>query len=691
MNGVKNRGLAVGMDWEDESIDEGPFGSRQVAGRPARRGRERVATAELGNQMGLELDGLDQASRVTLQPADRPSDGAVELLAQLEADVAAAGGAWKPGPEEAGAVGRTMFDLPSSQDNSITVLLPDEQLNALPSQALLRIRSRDGHTYIGTVVAGPFHEPDALRADSSLLVTVVTRSAIFVPPYHGRVQVEILGEELANGKLVPPRLRPQPNSAVVPLTTEEVVAVLHAEGDLQIGQLVGLEAVNVGIPSFNKAVLPRHTAILGTTGSGKSTTVARLVEQAQASGCAVVLLDVEGEYTRLHEPTDDPTMLAALGQRGLAPRGVEGVTLYHLVGRETANPEHPRLRPFSLQFARLSPYAVAEILDLTEPQSDRFHTAYEVASAILRDLDIFPERGQADQERQAQELDLFERGYPRLQLEHLIDAASACLATLEVEKPKGKNQEAPEPDFNPRSNDFKSSEARSRLLTRAATRKTSSPISWRTLLSKLWRLWRLKVFDAPDGVARPLSYKALLREGQVAILDLSDTGSPELNNLVIADLLRGIQEAQDQSYAAYDEARRRGWATGAPARTLIVIEEAHEFLSAERSEKMPILFQQVARIAKRGRKRWLGLVFVTQLPQHLPRQLFGLVNSYVLHKISDPRVVDTLQRTVSGIDQALWGRLPGLAPGQAIVAFPHLARPLLVAVDPAVAKLRLVE
>jgi DNA helicase HerA-like ATPase len=42
------------------------------------------------------------------------------------------------------------------------------------------------------------------------------------------------------------------------------------------------------------------------------------------------------------------------------------------------------------------------------------------------------------------------------------------------------------------------------------------------------------------------------------------------------------------------------------------------------------LFQQVARIAKRGRKRWLGLVFVTQFPQHLPRQVFGLVNSYIL-------------------------------------------------------------
>ncbi len=113
--------------------------------------------------------------------------------------------------------------------------------------------------------------------------------------------------------------------------------------------------------------------------------------------------------------------------------------------------------------------------------------------------------------------------------------------------------------------------------------------------------------------------------------------------------------------------------------------------SLERVEKMPVLFEQVSRIARRGRKRWLGLVFVTQLPQSLPRQVFGLVNGYVLHKIGDPQVVTTLQRTVSGIDPALWKRLPGLAPGQAIVAFPHLARPLLVAMDPAPSQLRLVD
>ncbi|MCC7106761.1 MAG: ATP-binding protein [Chloroflexi bacterium] len=576
-----------------------------------------------------------------------------------------------------GSVGRTMFDLPTSADNSVTVLLPREHTRQVPSQALVRILSRDGRNYLGTVVAGPFHEPDALRADSHLLVTIVTRSGIFLPQHHGRVQVEIMGEELENGTLVPPRFRPLPNSPVERLDDAEVGAVLHTAGEIALGQVAGQEAVDVGIPATDKAVLPRHTAILGTTGGGKSTTVARLVQQAQRAGCAVVLLDVEGEYTSLHEPTEAQPMLVALERRGQTPAGVENVTLYHLAGRETANPDHPNRQEFSLQLARLSPYTVAEILDLSEAQTERFFTAYDIASAMLRQLGIFPAKGQPEQERLAQDLDEFERGYPRLTLTRLIDAASACLCVLDKD----------EDNFSPRDSVF--APARDELLKRARTRKPTSSISWRTLLARLWRLQRLKVFDREP--ARGLAYKRLLRPGHVSIVDLSDTGSPALNNLVIADLLLGIQEAQDDAYETYERARRNEQQEASPARTLVVIEEAHEFLSKERLTKMPTLFQQVARIAKRGRKRWLGLVFVTQLPQHLPNELFGLVNSYVLHKISDPGVASELQRTIPGIDEALWRRLPGLAPGQAIVSFPHLTRPVLVAVDPTPARLRLVD
>ena len=109
------------------------------------------------------------------------------------------------------------------------------------------------------------------------------------------------------------------------------------------------------------------------------------------------------------------------------------------------------------------------------------------------------------------------------------------------------------------------------------------------------------------------------------------------------------------------------------------------------SRKMEVLFQQVARIARRGRKRWLGLAFITQLPQHLPDEVLGLINGWVLHKISDANVVGRLRRSIGGISESLWRQLPSLASGQAVVSFTTLTRPLLVGIDPTPCKLLMVE
>ncbi len=605
-----------------------------------------------------------------------------DFLQRLDADIESSGGELIPDADREGAIGATMFDLPNSEDGTLTVLLAKENLQRAPSQALVRIKSQDKRNYLGIVANGPFAEPDSLRGDSHMLVTVATRGGIYLPPYHGRIQVSILGEEQADGTLKPPRLRPLPNSPVFALDDTESAAVLRSEGDISLGMVVGYDEVPVGIPSTLKSVLPRHTAVLGTTGSGKSTTISGFVQQAQAAGMAVVLLDVEGEYTFLHEPTEDPQMLSALDERGLKPRGIpkDRMTVYHLVGRETANPGHPNRREFSLQFARLSPYTVKEILGLTDAQTERFLKAYDVAKEVLRDLDIFPKRGDREQERLAVELDEFERGYPRLTLSIMMDVVGACLA------------KADKSEITPYGKQLSSDQGKEALVKRVkSTDLPSSAVSWRALLGRLARLNRLKVFDAPSKAARPLNYKELLRPGSVSIIDLSDSGMSELSNIVIADLLRGIQQEQDDAYEKFEKAREQGSEASPPARVLTIIEEAHEFLSAERIDKMPILFEQVARVAKRGRKRGLGLVFVTQLPQHLPRQVFGLVNSYLLHKITDPQVVSNLKRTVSGIDDSLWRQVPGLAPGQAIAAFPHMTRPLLVAVDPSPAKLRLID
>src|SRR5207248_2108970 len=135
-----------------------------------------------------------------------------------------------------------------------------------------------------------------------------------------------------------------------------------------------------------KEVLPRHTGILGTTGGGKSTTVANLVSQLQAAGAAVILLDTEGEYTEMDQPTEDVRMLEALAQMGRAPEGIPNTDLYHLVGRTCSNPYHPRIRAFSPRFADISPYVAQDIFDLNEAQEERFQKALDVTVRALDEL-----------------------------------------------------------------------------------------------------------------------------------------------------------------------------------------------------------------------------------------------------------------------------------------------------------------
>jgi uncharacterized protein len=572
-----------------------------------------------------------------------------------------------------GAVGRTMFDTPGAQDGSVTVLLPKDTIREVPIQSMVRIISEDERRYLGIVTSGPFAEPDGLRADANVIVTTSVRGGILMPRYHGRIQVELLGQEVG-GRLVPPRFRPLPNSPVHVLGPQEKLAALHPDGDLRLGVLMGDPDVTIGIPSERKSVLPRHLAVLGTTGGGKSTTIGRLISQAQAAGIAVVLLDTEGEYVQIGEPTQDGAMLAALERQRIKPVGVPNTRLYHLVGTDTANPGHRRRVEFGLSFSALSPYTVAEIVNMSDAQQERFLRTVDVAKQVLRDLKIFP--ATADQERQVWELNEFEEGYPTLTLSKIIDLANVFLAVAD-------NASTDDLDlYNP---EFRSPEAMAAILKRVKATKPTHAVSWRATLARLWRLHRMKIFDqrrnpAPD-------YEAMLSPGQVSIIDLSGTDSPMINNIVIADMLRNIQRSQDAAYRSWE--RHEG--NDQPRKVLVIIEEAHEFLSADRIAKMPILFEQVSRIAKRGRKRWLALTFVTQLPQHLPREVLGLVNNHVLHKITDEAVLRSLRHVIPGIDEGQWRRLPALAPGQAVVSLTHMARPLLTAIDPAPCRLRMVD
>lgn len=639
--------------------------------------------------LGADGDGAQSVTPAVPRapaPATQAFSGE-DLTARLDREFEESGPEFEEPAEFVGSTGRTSFDLPSSKDNLIVVLVRPEDIEDLPSQALVEIRSRadgDGRTYRGIVVAGPFYEPDGLRADAPLVVTTAVRGAVFIPRYHGRVMVEVIGE-VADDRLVPPRRRPHPNSPVFVLDEDETARVLGIVGDdhdIVVGTVVGHEDLEVRYPSAGrraKGVLPRHTGILGTTGGGKSTTVSNQIAEWQRAGMAVVLIDTEGEYAAINEPTEDPVMLAALDRRGQAPAGIPNTRLYHLVGREPSNEYHPNRVPFTLPFDRLSPYTVVEILDLTPAQQEVYLKAYEITRKLLMEFKLY---GTTDAEREALvELDEMERAFPTLRLSMMYDVVQACAAAVSKDLDgDGKLNVGfiRTPEFFKDKSKFLSGIQREN-----PEKAQSDKRSWRKVQGSLGQMMRLGIFDNPEAEA--LEYDALTEPGRVSIIDLGDTDSPQINNLTIAEILRGTFEQQNANYEAAqdgDDPMRR---------VVVVIEEAHEFLSAERVSQMPVLFQQVARIARRGRKRWLGLVFVTQLPQHLPNEVLGLINNLILHKITDDNVIGRLKRLVGTIDEGLWTRLSTLASGQAVVRMESMTRPLLVAMDPTACKLRMVD
>ncbi|MGH2599611.1 MAG: helicase HerA domain-containing protein, partial [Dehalococcoidia bacterium] len=524
-------------------------------------------------------------------PQSGEGDGASPVpeaaRAALLEEIDALGGPLVERPEDAASAGRTMFDTPGSEDQTLTVLVPRERMRSLPSQALVRIESReDGRTYLGVVVAGPFAEPDGLRGDAPVVVTAAVNGGMFLPRYHGRVHVEILGEQTSrvsgaqppsgggwgrganrrleptkgwggaarvsqlNEALVPPRYRPLPNSPVFPLSAAETAHVLKAGGDVRLGLAVGHDDVAVAIDSRRKDLLPRHTGILGTTGGGKSTTVAGLIARLQASGVAVVLLDTEGEYTHLNEPADDPTMLAALYRLGLREAGVPDTHVFHLVGRETANPEHPDVRPFRLRFSDLPAEAVMELLELTDAQRDRYWLAYDTTKALMRELGAFPRPDHPADQQALLTLDELESGYPGMTLGSVLDVATAFLRALGKKQeggarrskaqslvPDGDTQAANDDDpqpLRPVSPLFQRPEHLQRLKQRVAAARgdTGNESSWRALLARLRQLERMRVFD--NERARTLPVAEMLATGRVSIIDLHDSDSPAVNNIVIA-------------------------------------------------------------------------------------------------------------------------------------------------------------
>jgi hypothetical protein len=131
------------------------------------------------------------------------------------------------------------------------------------------------------------------------------------------------------------------------------------------------------------------------------------------------------------------------------------------------------------------------------------------------------------------ELDEMEQGFPRMTLQHLYDVVRLCADRVAREDLDNSVRSVRTAEF--RSN----AEVVKRLIN--AENGLTNVFSWRKVQGNLARLLRLGIFDNP-GSAWP-DYQHMTDPGRVTIVDLSDTDSPQINNLVIS------QSSEDSNYS----------------------------------------------------------------------------------------------------------------------------------------------
>ena len=111
---------------------------------------------------------------------------------------------------------------------------------------------------------------------------------------------------------------------------------------------------------------------------------------------------------------------------------------------------------------------------------------------------------------------------------------------------------------------------------------------------------------------------------------------------------------------------------------VLVLEEAHNFVSESNTEDSSISRTVFEKIAREGRKYGLGLVVASQRPSELSKTVLSQCNSFIVHRLQNPEDIRYFRDVVPGIYKPIFDQLPALAPQTALVLGECVSAPMLV-------------
>lgn len=382
----------------------------------------------------------------------------------------------------------------------------------------------------------------------------------------------------------------------------------------------------------------RHLAILGSSGAGKSWSVARLVEEAAEYNSKVVLFDATGEFYTLSKGTRH----VYIGRDPNPRKNSHEVTVpfFHLtegdlfaIFRPSGPSQGPKLRAAikSLKLARLVP-ALAPDGTIVKAHKSKveFQKQYEKHLAVLENP--------------------------------LADFDIRCLARQIQNECVDPQRSAIEPLVwgGPNANDYSMCVPLINEIQDVVQSPSLGPIFNPGKVPSLFKEVLAFLDDPTVSVLRiSLKYLSFYHHAREIISNAIGRHFLEL--------------------ARSGRFRRRP--------LLVVLDEAHQFLnSALENGDLRHPLDSFALIAKEGRKYWITVCLATQRPRDIPEGVLSQMGTLVVHRLINDRDREIIERASGDLDQAAANLIPTLAPGEAVLIGMAFPQPLLVKVEPPVNK-----
>lgn len=460
------------------------------------------------------------------------------------------------------------------------------------------------------------------------------------------IRVQLVGESI--GTVFERGIGRHPNvNDEVHIVTERDLSRIYGSpgaGHVTIGRLSSAESVSVRV-DISKLVT-RHSSVLGSTGSGKSTTVASLVRSIVAGddggaypSARILMLDIHGEYG---EALADVASVFRVGSK----RG-----------------EHELIIPFWA----LEPRELLEFLTggLSDDKVLHFYDKIVALKTASLQNGTFP-----GATRESLTIDT-PIPYSLHQLWYdMIDVELRTFEGPNRDKPALEEAGDPKTMTPPRYRPHAMGAA-GPFLNTAAPGVRRQLVALRSRMMD--RQYNFLLHPGPfepnlDGTTEkdlPAILSSWLgHDKPVTVLDLSGIPSTVLMRLV-GSLLKVIYEALFWSRDKSEGGRSRP--------LLVVMEEAHRYLSSGSQNTAREVTQ---RIVKEGRKYGIGAMIVSQRPSEVDDTILSQCGTFFALRLSNSQDRASVQGTLPDNLASMMDMLPILRTGEAIITGEAATLPL---------------